>query len=444
MANVDQKINISCPFCKKDFPVDEAIKNQLVENITKEAKEKIKQKEDTLLKQENELMIKQKNLLKQESDFDVKLKSEVEKNIKNEKIKIKEEEKKKAEERLQVELKDKDEQIKEKDEALKEAQQAQLNALKREREAEEKIKNSDLEVEKRLKVEKDKLEDNISKRYSENFNLKEQEYQKKINDLSKQAEELKRKAEQGSQELQGEVQELDLENTLRIMFPQDIIEPIEKGIRGADVRQKVKSSSGKICGVILWESKRAKNWSDSWLLKLKENLRAESAHIPVIISTTLPEEAQSGFGQKDMVWICKPSLASAVATILRNQLLEVATASMVAKKQGTLADSLYEYITSHEFRQQVQAMVEVYQEMKNQILIERRAYEKSWKMRDAQLDKILNGTARIVGSIQGKLGTTAFGPVEGLELLGSGEENTIEQEGMVDETNNNISEDIPY
>ncbi len=233
----------------------------------------------------------------------------------------------------------------------------------------------------------------------------------------RQLEEAKIRAEQGSQQMQGEVQELDLEEALREAFPQDVIEPVEKGVRGADLRQRVQSSSGRLAGVILWESKRTKNWSDGWLTKLKDDLRAEAANIPIIVSAVLPEEAKSGLGQKDGVWVCKPGMAIAVAHAFRRQLLEVALANAQAQSRGTLADSLYDYVTSHEFRQQIESMVEVYREMKDQIARERIAYEKSWKIREGQVDRMFIGTARVVGSIQGKLGSTAFGPVKGLELL---------------------------
>jgi hypothetical protein len=414
MKNTNQTTKpdeIECPKCGELIPVTEALENQLSERIRKDFENKNSEREKELEEKEKLVIAKEKSINEQ-----------VNQKLELEKGKLEKEATKKAEEKVQVELRDKDEQLKEKDQALREAQQAQLNALKKEREADEKIKNVDLEVEKRLKAGKDKLEDDISKRYADTYNLKDQEKQKKIDDLAKQLDDAKRRLEQGSQQLQGEVQELDLENSLKETFPQDIIEPIGKGVKGADVRQKVKSSSGKICGVILWESKRAQNWGKDWISKLKENQRAEAAHIPVIVSTVLPDEASSGFGQKDGVWICKPSLAISLSQVLRRQLLEVALVNAQSEKQGTLAETLYEYVTSHAFRQQVESMVETYKEMKEQVTKERVAFEKSWKMRDAQIDKIFIGTANIVGSIQGKLGNNAFGPVKGLELLEGGDD----------------------
>lgn len=383
-----ESVMIQCPKCGAPFEVTEALRESIAEKTREE--------------------------LRSEMSKDIA------KEIEKERIKAASEAKKQTQEEFRIELKDKDEQIKEKDEALKIAREAELKARKREREADDKIKNSDLELEKKLAKEKNLLEADISKRFSEEQSLKEREHQKKIDDLVKQLNDAKLRAEQGSQQMQGEILELDLEESLKHAFPQDVIEPVEKGVKGADVRHKICSTSGKIVGVILWESKRTKNWQDGWIVKLKTDLRAEGANVPVIVSSALPDDAAGGFGQKDGVWICKPVLAIALAITLRNHVLEIAIAHAQSKNRGTLADSLYDYVTSHEFRQHVESMVETYREMKEQISKERIAYERSWKSRESQVDRMLTGTAQIVGSIQGRLGNSAFGPVKGLELLENG------------------------
>lgn len=415
-------ITIECPHCGESYEVTEALREAIAEKAKAEVLADVARREKELSSREALIAQEREEMVKLKASEAERVKKEVSKLMQEERAKVIADAKRQAEEELRIELKDKDEQIKEKDAALKTAQEAELVARRREREAEEKIKNADLELEKRLSKELGDREMEISKRYSEEYSLKERESQKKLNDLARQLEEAKIKAEQGSQQMQGEVQELDLEEALREAFPQDVIEPVEKGHRGADIRQRVLSSSGRIAGVILWESKRTKAWSDGWLGKLKDDLRAEAANIPVIVSAVLPEEATAGFGQKENVWICKPTLAIALAHALRRQLIEVALANAQSQSRETLADSLYDYVISHEFRQQIESMVEVYREMKEQISRERIAYEKQWKVREGQIDRMFIGTARVVGSIQGKLGNTAFGPVKGLELLEGAEE----------------------
>jgi hypothetical protein len=418
-------MTVECPNCGEPYEITDALRDSIAEKARAEASADIKKRETELAQLQAVVAEEKEQIEKLKATEADRVREEVARRVQEERAKAVAEAKKAAEDAIRIELNDKDEQIKEKDAALKVAQTAELAARKREREAEDRIKNADLEVEKKLAAKQSDLEFEISKRYNEEYAIKERQNQKKISDLVRQLEEAKIKAEQGSQQLQGEVQELDLENALREAFPTDVIEPVEKGVRGADIRQRVQSSLGRLAGVILWESKQTKNWSDGWLGKLKDDLRAEAANIPIIVSAVLPEEAASGFGQKDGVWICRPSMAIGVAHAFRRQLLEIALANAQAQSRGTLADSLYDYVISHEFRQQIESMVETYREMKEQITKERVAYEKSWKIRESQVDRMFIGTARVVGSIQGKLGQATFGPVKGLELLEGPEEDQV-------------------
>jgi hypothetical protein len=256
----------------------------------------------------------------------------------------------------------------------------------------------------------------------EEHRLKDLEKDKIISDLRNALDNARRKASQGSQQLQGEILELDIETTLKESFPTDEIEPVGKGVRGADIRQIVKSPKGFVCGVILWETKRTKAWSDAWVNKLKGDLRAEKANIPVIISLVLPDEAKEGFGLKDGVWIVGFNLILPIASILRRNLLDLGFQKAVSSHKSDKAGYLYEYITSHEFRQQVEAIVEVYKEMDDEIKKERAVFEKVWKRREGQMQRLITSTANVVGSIQGKVGSSAL-QIKGLELdeLESGE-----------------------
>lgn len=284
------------------------------------------------------------------------------------------------------------------------------------RELKEKDENREIELERKLTEEREKLKEELGKRYTDEYRLKELEKDKKISDMERLVEELKRKAQQGSMQTQGEVLELDLEQALIMAFPTDDIQPVEKGVKGADIRHVVKTSHGNICGVILWETKRTKAWSDEWIVKLNDDLRAAKAHVPVIVSTVLPKEAESGMGVKDGVWIVSFTLFIPLARILREKLTEVAKEKFYAQNKGGKADQLYGYVTSHEFRQQIEAMLEVYSSMKEQVDRERRAYEKLWSQRTMQIERIFQSTAHIVGSMQGVVGSS-MSQIKGLELL---------------------------
>lgn len=311
-------------------------------------------------------------------------------------------------------------QLKEKDEKVDEMRDQEMKLRQEQRKLLEKEKEMDLTIQRKIDQERSSIEEKILKQASDEHKMKDLEQEKKISDLMKALEEAKRKAQQGSQQLQGEVLELDLESTLKDAFSQDDIEPVGKGVKGADVRQIVKSPKGYNCGVILWESKRTKAWTDEWLTKLKSDLRAEKANIPVIVTSALPKDIKSGMGLKDGVWVTTYELALPLAGLLRKNLLDVAFQKAVSLHRGEKADLLYEFITGHEFRQQVEAMVEVYKEMGEQISKERIAFEKIWKAREGQLTRLMNSTVGVVGSIQGKIGQSSL-QVKGLDLLEEGE-----------------------
>lgn len=375
---------ITCPYCGKKLEITAALREQIKDKVLKEAEEGLEEEFERRLKRE---------------------KSRLEKEMAD---------------RVGIEIKDLKKQLEEKDKKVEELRKKELDLRQEKRRIEEKEKELELEMERRLDEQRKKIEEGVLKREAEKQRLKDREKDKIIADLKKALEEAQRKAQVGSQQLAGEVLELDLEESLRDAFKDDLIEPVGKGVKGADVRQVVRSPKGFKCGVILWETKRTKNWSDSWILKLKSDLRSEKANIPVIVSSALPKEMGGGFGLKDGVWVVGYSLIMPLAVLLRKNLLEVGYQKAVSSHRGKKSDILYEYITGHEFKQQVEAMVEVYREMEEQIGKEKAAYERMWKLREGQMQRLIKATANVVGSIQGKVGQAAF-DIKKLELIESGE-----------------------
>jgi hypothetical protein len=298
------------------------------------------------------------------------------------------------------------------EEALKKTYQTQLDAArkaeldlrKQKNDLEEKQQTWDLEKQRQLDQERALIRDKTLTEASEAFRLREKEYEKKLEDTKKALEDAQRKASQTSQQLQGEVQELDLENTLKMTFPGDLIEPVDKGTLGADVSQTVKSPLGNDCGIILWESKRTKAWSGSWINKLKDDTRASKANIAAIVSEVVPEEAKNGIGFIDNVWVATPKMAQALALLLRKSLLDTARERAVLANQKDNSALLYKYVTSHEFAQTVEMMLEVYKSMQDQISKERIAMEKLWKTREIQVQKLMMGVSNVYGNVQGIVG----------------------------------------
>jgi hypothetical protein len=371
---------IVCPGCGKSIEVTQALVDQISRHLASDLEEKYKK----------ELEIERKR--------------------------AEEQARKELEEKNALELADLKKQLEEKDEKVREMRKEELKLREEKRKVEEKEKELALEVVRRVDEEKKKLEETLLKELQESYRLKDLEKEKVIQDLKKSLEDAQRKAQQGSQQTQGEVAELEFESTLRSTFLTDTIMPVEKGVKGADVRHIVKTAIGNTCGVILWEVKRTKAWSAEWVMKLKDDLRAEKANIPVIVSAVLPDEAKSGFGLLDGVYVVSFSLAIPVAHLLRKKLIDIAREKFISQNREGSAEKLYEYVTSHEFRQQIEAIVEVYQDMQVQILKERASFEKIWKTREAQVQKLLSSTAGVVGALRGLIGQS-LPVVKGLELI---------------------------
>lgn len=305
---------------------------------------------------------------------------------------------------------------------LGEAQQAQAAAVRKERELESRERAVQLTIEQGITQGVTAARQEARREADEAARLRLLEKETLLESMQKKIDELQQKAIQGSQQLQGEVQELELEATLRARFPFDTIVEVGKGVNGADVTQEVMSPSGARCGVILWESKRTKNWSASWLPKLREDGRRASADLLVIASAALPPD-MSGFDQVDGVWVCEPKHAVPLAALLREALLRAHAVRQAQAGQATKAELVYQYLTGPAFRHRVEALVEAFTTMTEDLTTERRAVTKSWAKREAQLDKVLASTTGLFGDLQGISGA-AIQEIEGLAMktLGGGDD----------------------
>ncbi|OGK18068.1 hypothetical protein A2866_02980 [Candidatus Roizmanbacteria bacterium RIFCSPHIGHO2_01_FULL_39_8] len=312
------------------------------------------------------------------------------------------------------------EHIEEQNKKLDEARDAELELRKKTIRLEEKEKEIELKAQRAIDEQRKKIIEDTYRKALEENRFKDLEKNKVINDLKKSLEEARLKANQGSQQTQGEVLELDLEDALRKTFPTDIIEPIKKGERGADIRQTVKTLKGNSCGVILWESKRTKSWKDEFIIKLKDDLRAEKANVPILVTEIMPKECKNGIYFKNGVYICTYPFVLILAEILRHRLIEVARERFISNNRVSKADELYEYVMGHEFRQQIEAAIEVYIDMKKQLDREKRTYQSAWETREEQINRLLRNTARTVGKISGVAGSE-FPQIKGLDMLESGE-----------------------
>lgn len=282
---------------------------------------------------------------------------------------------------------------------LAEAQQAQAELMRKERALDEAKRELDLTVEKRVQSTVDDIRAKAKQEADEAARLRVMEKDQTIESMTRTIEELKRKAEQGSQQSQGEVLEIELEELLRLRFPTDLIEPVGKGELGADVVQQVNGSIGQSAGIILWESKRTKAWSDGWLPKLRDDQRRCGADVALIISQALPKNIEQ-FDLVDGVWIAHPRYAVPVAVALRQTLIEVSNSRLVQQGQQSKMEQVYQYLTGTKFRQRVEAVVEKFNDMREDLDKERRFMVRQWAKRETQIVSVIESTVGMVGDLQ--------------------------------------------
>ncbi|MCF2905144.1 DUF2130 domain-containing protein [Octadecabacter sp. CECT 8868] len=311
------------------------------------------------------------------------------------------------------------ERLKEQDAKLREAQAAATKAMKREQELQDKEAELELTVQKMIAAEREAMGEKLAKDAEEKAALKVAEQAQMIEGMKKQIEALKQKSEQGSMQTQGEAAEMVLEDTLSQAFPMDGFSPVAKGQSGADVQQDVMGQGG-IAGRILWESKRTKNWTAGWLAKLRDDQRSSGCEIAVITSVALPDGIES-FGIVDGVWVCAPRYAIPLATSLRQGLIEVAGAKGRAMGQETKMEMVYDYLTGTQFKQRIDAIVERFEDMQDNLRKERVFIEKQWALRAKQIDLVIASTVGMHGDLQGIAGRS-MPEIESVDALMIGQD----------------------
>jgi hypothetical protein len=377
---------IKCPNCEHEFEPNESIREEVQKELRSKMTEWQKQQQQ---KFDQQLQDERKKVLQ---DAEAQLRKSITADFEN-----------------QLSLLEQNN--KDNEEKLKQARQQQLEFLKKEQELKNKEAELELSVQKKLQEEREKLAGEIRKLEEQRIAAKETEFQLRLKEMEekleaqkKLAEEMRRKAEQGSMQVQGEVQELLLEEMLRTTFPFDLISEVGKGVRGADCIQTVRNNFGQECGKIIFESKRTKDFSADWIEKLKADMRSQNADVAVIVTQAFPKD-MNGFGEKDGVWVCGFAEVKPVVQMLRDGIIKISSALKSQENRGDKMSLLYNYLTSREFAEQWQAIREGFMNMKVSIQKERDAMEKLWKAREKQLEKVLLNAAHIRGSIEGISGT---------------------------------------
>jgi len=406
---------IKCPSCGCDIPLTEALSGKIKEGLRSEYELKARQQELEIRKREEELKKRASELEESKKSVD----EMVARKLAGERARFSEEARKKALEQFDTELKDLREEKASKEKLLDESRKNELELLRRNRQIEEEKKALEVETARKLDAEREKIRQAALEMFSEEHRLRDLEKDKQMSDLRRNIDDLKRRVEQGSQQAQGEVLELDLEAMLKARFPADVIEPVAKGVRGADIIQRVHTRAGQLCGSIAWESKRTKAWNDEWVTKLKDDQREMKAELAVIVTEVMPKGI-TAFGQMDGVWITTVPLAGCVADTLRENLTQVSLARLSAVGKNEKMEAIYNYLSGPEFRQRVEGIVEAFRAMREDLEAEKRAIMRIWAKREKQIERVTTNTTGMYGDMQGIIGSTL--PEIKLLELGAGDD----------------------
>jgi hypothetical protein len=390
---------ITCPSCGHEFEMSDALTGRIRKHLEEELLQDVKLREAEVKKKSKALKDQEAKIAKSreaiEDEIEAKLKerlSEAEKKAAQ-----------KLEGRYADQLKELQKDLEEKDAAIKTFRDKELELRKEQRKLKEAAESLELDVARKMDEEREKIREEVSKKAAEDHRLKDKEKDKVINDLRASLEDMKRKAEQGSMETQGEVLEQDFEAQLQAFFVHDEIQPVPKGIKGADLIQTVRTPMGSECGILLWETKNTKAWSNNWIPKLKDDMIETRASIAILVSVVLPNNIKR-FGQVDGVWVSDPLCAIPLAAALRQQLMAISRERTASTGKNEKMEALYQYLAGVEFKQKIEGIIEAFTSMQDQLNKERRAMEKHWKQREKQIERVVKNTAGLYGDMQGIIG----------------------------------------
>lgn len=406
---------IVCPSCSTEIKLTESLAAPLIRATRQEYEAKIARNNEELARREKALETRSDALEQAHRSMEAEVAARVQKG--RGAIAAEEAQKAKAAAAAdvlskQTAIDDLQKLLAKQDEKLKEAQQEQAALLRKQRELDDAKRELDLTIEKRVGESLDEIRQKAKADAEEALKLKVVEKEQQIASMQRQIEELKQKAEQGSQQSQGEAFEFDLEVSLRASFPFDVIEPVGKGEFGGDILQRVVGASGQSCGTILWETKRTKNWSDSWLAKLRADQRAASVEIAILATKALPKDIDT-FGHLDGIWVTNMSCMIPLAIALRQSLIEISGAKRIQAGQATKMELVYQYLTGPKFRHRIEAIVEKFSDMKADLDRERKAMTRLWAKREAQIQIVIESTVGMYGDLQGIAGE-ALQEIDGL------------------------------
>lgn len=391
--------SITCPSCGHAFELSDALTVQIREDLKTELQAEVTKREVDAKRKLDEVKAREEALAKAKDS----LEDEVARQLKQRLTEAEARAAKKAGEQFADQLKELQQTVKEREAAIMGFRANELELRKQKQELEKAREDFELQMQRKLDAERALIRKEAEGKMLEQHRFKDLEKDKIINDLKSSLEDMKRKADQGSMETQGEVFEQEFETRLKGFFVHDKIQPVPKGINGADLIHTVQTPTGANCGILLWEMKNTKSWSAQWIPKLKDDMIATRASIAILVSVALPNEVNR-FGLVEGVWVSAPLSAIPLAAALRQQMVTLDRERQASVGKNEKMEMMYHYLAGTEFKQKIEGIVEAFMAMKDQVARERRAMEKNWTEREKQIERVIKNTVGLYGDMQGIIG----------------------------------------
>ncbi|MBP6218571.1 MAG: DUF2130 domain-containing protein [Oligoflexales bacterium] len=390
---------VICPQCEHSFEPLDAKKLFIQSELDRQlAKTKVELKEQMkALQHEQQLVEQEKEAYAEKVEKDVQVRVKM----------LRSELELLAQGQLQAQFDELKREAFEKDKALKESREQQLQWMKRFKEVEDRQQTFDLELEQKVMARLEDVRSQAMERSDEIYRLKLAERDKKIKDIEVQLSSARRAAEQGSQQIQGEVLELEFEKMLQAQFPLDQFDPVPTGTEGADLVQQIRNTAGRLCGTILWEFKNTKTFSQDWISKLKRDQQRSGAEAAVLVTRNFPKQAKD-LELIDSILVVSCPLVIPIAKILRKSIEDLSYSQLSKQGQDDKMRLIYNYLTGVSFREKMRSIVSVFTKLKDEIELEKRAFKKSWAAREKMLELVIDSTASMCGEIEGIVGSSTL------------------------------------
>lgn len=410
MSDVALTQKIKCPECGHEFLLDQALSKQIEQQLRAGLSEEYAKKQQAADKKLAEVNELQKSLLQKEKSID----EQVQLKLDAEKKQLWVIAQKKAEENSQTKMKALEDELQDRIKKQRELEQKELDFAKKMRELEDQKATMQLDLEKKFIEKSQELEKAAREKAMHEADMKTKEKDMQLEQMRKTIEELKRKSEQGSMQVQGDTLENDLKEVLTVSFPQDTIDDVPTGIKGADLIQTVRTDFAEVSGIIIWESKNTKAWNDEWIRKLKEDQVQAKADVAILVTRTLPENIKD-IGNVEGVWVVGYSFALMAARVLRSNLNNLAKLKKSLVGTDEKMQVLHRYLTGSQFKNRIENIVLAFSSMQQDLDKEKRLFQKQWTKREKEIERVITNTTGLYGDLQGVMGNS-LQAVPALEL----------------------------